>query len=299
MKKVSLSRRCAIALLVVLVAAIASPAQYKQPGAVNAHDGMDWQLVKTGLYLISGQGSNTLLRLTANGLIVVDGKLPGNYDALRARIKKISGQPVRALILTDTDASRTGTNAKFLEDGTAIVVQENGRQSVAASNSADNKTASVMTYDHDYQIHLGGVDAQLMHFGNAHSNSDTVVYFPNLKVVAIGDLFAATPNPDFASGGSLVGWSAVLAEVLKLDFDTAVPGTGPTITRAELEAFKAKIDTLVSRATGLVNKGVPKDQLMVQLKTDDLGWQLNFTGSQLDHFYAELSRTSNRPANAS
>jgi hypothetical protein len=84
----------------------------------------------------------------------------------------------------------------------------------------------------------------------------------------------------------------VLAQVLKLDFDVAIPSTGPTITRAELEAFKTKIDTLVSRATGLVKQGVPEDQLMAQLKTGDLGWQLSFTGDQLDRFYAELSRTN-------
>src|ERR1035438_952052 len=35
----------------------------------------------------------------------------------------------------------------------------------------------------------------------------------------------------------------------------------------------------------------PKDQLMAQLKTDDLGWHLSFTGEQLDGFYAELSET--------
>jgi hypothetical protein len=29
---------------------------------------------------------------------------------------------------------------------------------------------------------------------------------------------------------------------------------------------------------------------MSQLKTDDLGWNLNFTPEQVDQFYAELSR---------
>jgi hypothetical protein len=66
---------------------------------------------------------------------------------------------------------------------------------------------------------------------------------------------------------------------------------GPPATRADLEAYKTKIDTLVSRATALVKNGVPENQLMAQLKTDDLGWHFNFTGDQLDHFYAELSRT--------
>ena len=56
-----------------------------------------------------------------------------------------------------------------------------------------------------------------------------------------------------------------------------------------LEAFKTRIDTLVSRATVLVKNGVPKDQLMAQLKTDDLGWHLSFSGEQFESFYAELS----------
>ena len=118
-----------------------------------------------------------------------------------------------------------------------------------------------------------------------------MVYFPDLKVIAVGDLFAPTPNPDFSAGGNLVDWGPLLAQILKLDFDVVVPGTGPMVARADLEAFKTKIDTLVSRAAGLVKKGVRKDQLMASLKTDDLGWRFNFTGGQLDRFYAELSRT--------
>ena len=220
-------------------------------------------------------------------------ELPGNYDALRARAKKISGQPIRALILTGCDESSTGTNAKFVENGSHIVVLENAKQNLAACNlSGDAMAPAVVTYASEYQIHLGGIEAQVLHFGNAYSNSDTVVYFPNLKVVAVGDLFSAKPAPDFAAGGSLVGWGQVLAQVLKLDFDVAIPSTGPAITRADLEAFKTKIDTMVARATGLVKQGVPKDQLMAQLKTADLGWQLSFSGDQLDSFYAELSRTN-------
>ena len=120
----------------------------------------------------------------------------------------------------------------------------------------------IKTYEHEHLVRLGGIEVQVMHFGNAHTNADSVVYFPNLKVVAVGDLFSATPNPDFAAGGSLVSWGPVLADVLKLDFDVVVPSTGPTVSRADLEAFKTKIDTLVSRATVLVKDGVPKEQLM-------------------------------------
>jgi hypothetical protein len=112
-----------------------------------------------------------------------------------------------------------------------------------------------------------------------------------LKVVAVGNLFSSgPPDPDFLDGGSLVGWGSVLAEILKLDFDIVVPSKGSMVARADLEAFKAKIDTVASRAEGLVKAGVPKDQLMDKLKTNDLGWRFSFTGEPLDRFYAELSQ---------
>jgi hypothetical protein len=40
-------------------------------------------------------------------------------------------------------------------------------------------------------------------------------------------------------------------------------------------ALKVKIDTARSRAVALVRQGVPKNQLMAQFKTDDLGWRFN------------------------
>jgi hypothetical protein len=90
-------------------------------------------------------------------------------------------------------------------------------------------------------------------------------------------------------GGSLVQWSAVLADVLKLDFDVVTPASGPPVSRNELQAYKAKLDGFISRANALVKQGVPKDQLLLQLNKDDAGLRLSLTPGQLDYFYAELS----------
>jgi cyclase len=223
-------------------------------------------------------------------LIVVDGKLPGTYEALRAPLNRISEQPTRILINTDYRDVHTGTNVRFLEAGARIVAQQNTAKYLPDYNFSGSRDMSpIITYDRDYIVRLGGVEARLLHYGNAHSGGDTVVYFPNLRVVAVGDLFAANPDPDFSAGGSLVGWGPVLAEILKLDFDVVVPGTGPLLTRSDLEAFKDKMDTLVRRASALVRKGIRKDRLMAQLETDDLGWRFDFTAEQLDRFYEELS----------
>jgi glyoxylase-like metal-dependent hydrolase (beta-lactamase superfamily II) len=249
------------------------------------------QFVKTGLYLISGGGCNSLLRLTGNGLILVDGKLPGSYDALLAQVGKISEQPVRAVVLTDHNPCRSGNDAKFIAAGTGIIAQQNVTHHLANAQPGVEATPPSITFDRDYQVRLGGVEIQLMHFGAAHTDANTVVYFPGQKVVAVGDLFAASPVPDFAAGGSLVGWGTVLGEVLKLDFDLAVPGSGAPISKTDLQAYKTKMDTLSARATDLVKRGVPKDQFGAHLRTDDLGWKLNLTADQVAGIYAELAHS--------
>jgi len=235
---------------------------------------------------------DTLLRLSANGFILVDGKLPGNYDAILALAKKVSysEQPIRILVNTDHHENHTALNEEFLQAGTFVLSQENVKTNLTNTSSSVRTIALPnRTYDQEFTIKLGGVQVQLLHFGNAHTNGDTVVYFPDLKVIAVGDLYATAPNPDFSAGGSLVGWGPVLARILQLDFDIVVPGTGPMVTKSELVTFKKQIDRVISLATELVKQGVPKDQLMAQIRSDDLGRRLSFSGPQLDAFYAELA----------
>lgn len=269
-------RRAVVALLALgmAIAAMAQDRAAKAPQSDPAP--FSASLVKTGLYLISGGGANTLLRFSANGLILVDGKLPGNYPGLMSqvtKINKLSDLPLRVLIVTDHHDNHTGNDAQFLAAGVAIIAQ----QHVASRLSAPPPAASgplppVITFDKDYTLRLGGVEVQLLHFGAGRTDGDTVVYFPGQKVVAVGDLYTpGTPDVEYAAGGSLVNWPKVLDEVLKLDFDVVVPSSGPAISRSDLEEFKHKLETRTSRAEQLVKRGVDKDKLMQLAHTDNLG----------------------------
>ena len=283
-----------IALLAVVGAVAVSAFAAEQPGKGSQEEKLNIQLLKTGLFLITGGGANSLLRLSPYGEILVDGKRAQNYAALKSQVRTISritDMPIRAVILTNHHEDRSGTNAKFLAAGAQIIAQEN----VASHLAADHPRAGqipppTITYPNDYALRLGGVEVKLMHFGNAHTDGDTIVYFPNLKVVAVGELFTPdTPDPEFSEGGSLVDWGPVLGQILKLDFDIAVPSKGPIITRDDLAAFKTKIEILVSRARALVTRGVPKEQLLARLNPEDFGWQFNFSPDDIDRFYDELT----------
>jgi glyoxylase-like metal-dependent hydrolase (beta-lactamase superfamily II) len=249
--------------------------------------------VKPGLFFIEGAGGNSLLRVTNDGLMLMDGKLPGNYEPLMAQVRSVSNQPIKYLITTHHHEDHTGNNAQFLAAGVQIVATEGLKEQLQHYNPPGGKPADpTITYKgREYKLKLGGAEVDLYHFGRAHTGGDSVVYFPDLKVVAVSDVIGGgAPGADFPGGGSLVEWPHVLAEIMKLDWDTCLPGGGKLMTRPEVEAYQTKVDTLVSRARELVKNGTPKDQLMAQLKTDDLGWKLNLAGDRLDAFYDELSK---------
>jgi len=280
-----------IALFLFALAALAPAQQQKKGGGQPVQP---IQQVKPGLYMIEGAGANSEVRVTNAGLIVVDGKLPGekNYDDEMAQIKSVSKEPVKYLIVTHHHADHTGNNDRFLAAGVTVIGHENLKKNAETYNQNPKPAPPSETYSgSEHTIRLGGTEVRLYHFGRAHTSGDSVVYFPDLKTVVVSDVVttgATGPLADYNGGGSFVEWPKVLDGILKLDFDTCIPGNGGPLTKADVEAYKTKIDTFVARAKEAVAKGVPKDQLMSQIKTDDLGWMPRVPN--VDAFYAELQK---------
>lgn len=76
--------------------------------------------------------------------------------------------------------------------------------------------------------------------------------------------------------------------VLKLDFDMAIPGRGEPKTKSDVQAYRAKFATLVSRASDAIKGGATNEALASQVKTDDLGW--HFNTQFYDKLYDELTK---------
>jgi cyclase len=281
----------------ISAAAMAALAQPPAPSAEGrrAPQPQAIQQVKAGLFMITGAGANTTVRVTTEGLIVVDGKLAGqaNYDALMALIKGASDQPVKYLIITHHHADHSGNNQRFLDAGAQVVAHEDLKKYLVTYTVNPKPAMPSITYPGaEDTLTLGGVKVELHHFGRAHTGGDTVVYFPDLKVVDVSDVVTTGktgPLIDYAGGGSATDWTNVLAGILALDFDAAIPGNGDVLTKADVQAYKTKFDTVMARARELVRQGVPADQLLAQIKTDDIGWAPRIP--KVDAFYAELSES--------
>ena len=255
--------------------------------------------VKPGLYMVTGLGGNTTVRVANEGLIVVDTKNLGeaNYNALMEQIRTVSQAPVRYVFVTHHHQDHSGNIGPFQAAGAEVIVHEGLNKALDTYKAAQGTPEkSKVTYATTRTVKVGNASAEARFFGPAHTSGDTWVYFPDVRVISTGDSFVATaPNADYPFGGSVVEWVKALDQVLKLDFDTAIPGHGnDPLTKADVQKFRDNLNTIVTRGRELVKKGTPKDQLMAQLKTDDLGWTLNAQQwnqpARLDPFYAELSK---------
>jgi cyclase len=248
--------------------------------------------LKPGLYMIAGGGANTLVRVTTEGLIVVDTKNPGdeNYRRLMEEITSISSLPVKYVLNTHHHPDHVGNNQKFIDGGAQVI----GLEALKTRMASDPRTKDIpgppaVTFASDYLLRFGGAVVEAYSFGRGHTGDDTMVYFPDLKVVMVSDQITDNmPIVDFANGGSAVEWTRILDGVLKLDFDMAIPGRGEPKSKADVRAFREKFASVVSRASDAIKAGATRDQLASQVKTDDLGWQFNpqFYGQ----LYDELAR---------
>src|SRR5207248_11314803 len=79
--------------------------------------------LKPNLYMITGGGANTLIRVTPEGLIVVDTKNPGddNYNRVMEEIKSVSSLPVKYVLNTHHHPDHVGTNQKFIDAGATVI----------------------------------------------------------------------------------------------------------------------------------------------------------------------------------
>ena len=255
--------------------------------------------LKDGLYVIPGYdgaatGGNVAVRVTSEGAIIVDDKLPTLYTDIVSKVKSVTPQPIKYVLSTHQHGDHTGANAEFLKSA-EILMHRNARANMITENLPG---PGRIVYTDQQSVFLGGVEVQMRYMGRGHTNGDSVIYFPDLRTVHTGDLVVwgkrsqgttLTPNMDYAAGnGSGKEWVATLDKLLALDFDAAIPGHGPVLTKAEVRTFRDKMQTLNERMTTFIRGGGKKPDIASRVKVDDLGWP--FPDGGLNGLYDELSR---------
>ncbi|HTW65532.1 MAG TPA: MBL fold metallo-hydrolase [Bryobacteraceae bacterium] len=250
--------------------------------------------------LITGAGANVLAVLGPDGVLLVDGgSADRSTDLLKLVSEKSGGKPVQVLFDTSWDPDCTGSNEALGKAGAKIVAHENTK--LWLSTEFDSRWRKRTYEPHPKaalptQTFYSGV--QKMTFGvepveygymmQAHTDGDIYVYFPGPNILMAGGVAGGNCYPvlDFDTGGwlgppdrtdprytdpvptGIVGAQRTLLKVTNAA-TRIVPGKGPVMTRADLQAESEMLVTVRDRLVKLIRKGYGPTQMVEAKPTQE------------------------------
>ena len=151
-----------------------------------------------------------------------------------------------------------------------------------------------ITYDSKLSIHLSGETIEVIYPGPGHTNGNSLVVFPGLKVVHMGDLFfnGLLPYIGAEAGADTANWIAKLKEVSGWDVEKFIPGHGPLADKEGLLRQAAYLGDLRQAVQTAIAAGQTLEQAkqMAPLPAwKELKWQEMFPRN-VEAVYNELNR---------
>ena len=253
-------------LVILLAAATVAGAQEQDFSKVE----IKTTQLGSNLYLLQGAGCNITASVGADGVLLVDDQFAPLADKIRAALKGLGAdKPVRYVINTHYHFDHNGGNVPFAQGGATLIAQDNLRARLVSGGTAGNGGSIAhemkpvepgalpqVTFDHVLTVHLNGEDVRAVHYPNAHTDGDSIVYFAQANAVAMGDIYVRYGFPfiDINGGGTVQGMIAACEDVLRLARPDAkiVPGHGELSNVEELRTYlKMLQDTSAAVARAL------------------------------------------------
>ncbi len=123
-------------------------------------------------------------------------------------------------------------------------------------------------FDRELRVDLGGREVRILHLGRGNTGGDTVVYVPDAKVVAAGDL-VVYPTP-YSFGSWLAEWPETLAKVEALGATAIVPGHGPVLRdHANVDTVAALVRETRRQVGLLVQEGLSLEDTRKRVTLDE------------------------------
>ena len=235
-------------------------------GAAHAQEDFSKVEIKTekladGIYMMIGAGGNLGLAVGDDAVFLIDDQYAPLTPKIKAAIAAITRKPVQFILNTHWHGDHTGGNENFAEAGALIVAHDNVRKRMNSEQflaffkmrvePSPKPALPIVTFSSDVSFHLNGDQITAIHCPAAHTDGDAIVHFQKADVIHMGDIHFNYMYPfiDNASGGSADGVIAGVDRALALATDRTriIPGHGPLASKADLQAYRTMLSTVLGR----------------------------------------------------
>ena len=231
-----------------------------------------------GIYMLEGVdgfSSNIGLMVGDEHVLLIDNGMAPITASLVAKVKELSGRSVDFIVNTHAHGDHVGSNATLAADGALIFAHDNLRNALLDNiDYAGGETGlPVVTFSDQVSFHANGHRAFVFHVPAAHTDGDSVIYFPDQNVIDASDLFfnSLFPYIDIDGGGSVAGFKAGQQRILDLADDETViiPGHGAMGNKADLQVALDMLVDAEARVKKLLDAGMSEEQILAANPLED------------------------------
>jgi glyoxylase-like metal-dependent hydrolase (beta-lactamase superfamily II) len=224
--------------------------------------------------------SNTTFIVSNDGVLVVDTR-PNPDEALKVlnEIRKVTSKPIKYVFNTHFHGDHLFGNQIFAE-ASAIIAHKNVRlfleetgkehldffKKMGTPGLEDTRIIIPdIAYHKGLDIIFGEFNLQVRHLGKGHTDSDTIIYLPEEKILIAGDIIFNNKIP-FAGHAFISEWLKRVEELEKFDASTIIPGHGAVGDKAIIKAMKQYLSELKSNVMERVKKGKTLEETKAEVK---------------------------------
>jgi len=230
------------------------------------------------LRVLSGVGGNVVVLWTRDGQIVVDSGDAESSKVVISTLRTLAGPDGKVAVLVNTHWHRdqTGANELLGSQGTTIVAHEKTKQRLSAGwyvPAEDRYEAPLAAKGRPTKaffdtgsLQVGEKRVEFGYLIEAHTDGDIYVRFPDVNIIAVGDVVSPERDPvlDWFGGGWLGGRVDALEKLLSLGNASTryIPSVGPVVARAEVEAERDLLKTVFDRMVVNLRLGQTADDML-------------------------------------
>jgi glyoxylase-like metal-dependent hydrolase (beta-lactamase superfamily II) len=220
--------------------------------------------------------------------VIDSGYGDGMAHAMLDQIRRISDQPVRYVINTDSQPHRILGNEVFRHEGAAIIAAEEAVPRIANEGEAMARTAeqiigaapgAIQTPGNPdlalaeiALLQLGGVTLKVIPIGTAHTPGSTIVEVMEDNVVYAGDVLYGGRLLSILPVSRVDEWIAAIDNLRTFDNVVFVPGHGEPGNYGEFEDSNYKyLTTLKAHMDKAIDEGIELQNAIDSL--DQSEWQ--------------------------
>lgn len=232
--------------------------------------------IGAGLYAYisdNDSSSNATFLVGSKGILVVDtgfDRQEGNK--LLQAIRGVSSLPVQFIVNTHYHRDHQGGNSAVGSSAVVISTDYTRERTLAVIQSSPAAERSLfrpagVTFHEKLTIYLEPYSAEVYFPGKAHTSGDALVYFPEQRAIAMGDLFLNRSSPAM-DDGSAESWIQALDQVLARPLAAVVPGHFELATRVELQTFRDYLNDLFSQVRALYEKKATLEEVRRSIRVE-------------------------------